>query len=272
MSLIACCVAAPFLPVRDDLHPKRNQARQKFATLPEAQFKTLNGDILYELGRRYPELKEYEVCSFSTSRTSNTTLLGQIKTAPDDPTPPTPDNEDIDNILLDFPQPPRTTVQSPQQAKRSYSGSVRRTSKDPYYLSDQATSSDDDAREDINRREASATSFIPRAFQDLQPRRKDYHRTSPEPISRSGSLYALNEVTLMPYACPQVNLLSCQLSPGDSILKEAPLPHAKHLLQTFEGVLLQSPSNTLRAASNTTQPAEQGGVAIVFTIIYNPDK
>ncbi|RPD53407.1 hypothetical protein L226DRAFT_473083, partial [Lentinus tigrinus ALCF2SS1-7] len=48
----------PFLPVRDDFHPKRNQARQKLATLPTGRFKDLSSDVYYELARRYPEFKE----------------------------------------------------------------------------------------------------------------------------------------------------------------------------------------------------------------------
>ncbi|KAG9038295.1 component of the polarisome [Tulasnella sp. JGI-2019a] len=51
----------PFLPVRDDFHPKRNQARQKLATLPKTRFKDLSSDVFFELGRRYPEFKEPEV-------------------------------------------------------------------------------------------------------------------------------------------------------------------------------------------------------------------
>lgn len=51
----------PFLPVRDDFHPKRNQARQKLATLPPIRFKDLSSDVFYELGRRYPEFKEPEI-------------------------------------------------------------------------------------------------------------------------------------------------------------------------------------------------------------------
>lgn len=59
--LIDCYPTVPFLPVRDDFHPKRNQARQKLATLPKTRFKDLSGDVFYELGRRYPEFKEPEV-------------------------------------------------------------------------------------------------------------------------------------------------------------------------------------------------------------------
>lgn len=56
-------LSVPFLPVRDDFHPKRNQARQKLATLPTSRFKDLSSDVYYELARRYPEFKE-EVRSF----------------------------------------------------------------------------------------------------------------------------------------------------------------------------------------------------------------
>ena len=48
----------PFLPVRDEFHPKRNQARQKLATLPSSRFQDLSSDVYYELIRRYPEFKE----------------------------------------------------------------------------------------------------------------------------------------------------------------------------------------------------------------------
>ncbi|OCF44059.1 hypothetical protein I317_02012 [Kwoniella heveanensis CBS 569] len=50
----------PFLPVREDFHPKRNQARQKLATLPKNRFKDLASDVFYELRRRYPEFEQDE--------------------------------------------------------------------------------------------------------------------------------------------------------------------------------------------------------------------
>ncbi|KAJ3413524.1 component of the polarisome [Chytridiales sp. JEL 0842] len=50
----------PFLPVRDDLHPKRNQARQKLATLPSSRFKELACDVFFEIERRFPiALQQY---------------------------------------------------------------------------------------------------------------------------------------------------------------------------------------------------------------------
>jgi hypothetical protein len=51
----------PFLPVREEFHPKRNQARQKLATLPTSRFEDLSSDVYFELARRYPEFKE-DVC------------------------------------------------------------------------------------------------------------------------------------------------------------------------------------------------------------------
>lgn len=48
----------PFLPVKEEFHPKRNQARQKLATLPPSRFEDLSSDVYFELARRYPEFKE----------------------------------------------------------------------------------------------------------------------------------------------------------------------------------------------------------------------
>lgn len=50
--------SVPFLPVREEFHPKRNQARQKLATLPTSRFEDLSSDVYFELSRRYPEFKE----------------------------------------------------------------------------------------------------------------------------------------------------------------------------------------------------------------------
>ena len=44
----------PFLVPKENFHPKRNQARQKLATLPPGRFKELASDVLYEIERRYP--------------------------------------------------------------------------------------------------------------------------------------------------------------------------------------------------------------------------
>jgi hypothetical protein len=45
-----------FLPVREDFHPRRNQARQKLATLISSKFRDLSSDVYHELKRRYPLL------------------------------------------------------------------------------------------------------------------------------------------------------------------------------------------------------------------------
>lgn len=58
-------ISVPFLPVREDFHPKRNQARQKLATLPSSRFEDLSSDVYFELARRYPEFKEDVRATFS---------------------------------------------------------------------------------------------------------------------------------------------------------------------------------------------------------------
>lgn len=44
----------PYLLPKENFHPKRNQARQKLATLPPARFQDLATDVFYELERRFP--------------------------------------------------------------------------------------------------------------------------------------------------------------------------------------------------------------------------
>lgn len=46
----------PFLPLNEEYHKKRNQARQKLATLQMSRFKELCGDVLYEIQQRFPLL------------------------------------------------------------------------------------------------------------------------------------------------------------------------------------------------------------------------
>lgn len=55
----------PFLLSQASFHPKRNQARQKLATLPTSRFKDLASDVCNELGRRYPEFFEDPTPQFS---------------------------------------------------------------------------------------------------------------------------------------------------------------------------------------------------------------
>jgi hypothetical protein len=61
ITLSRSTTANPFLPVRQDFHPKRNQARQKLATLPKNRFKDLASDVFFELRRRYPEFEEQAI-------------------------------------------------------------------------------------------------------------------------------------------------------------------------------------------------------------------
>lgn len=59
--------AVPFLPIQKELHHQRNQGRQKLAKLPNVCFRDLASDVLYELDRRYPQLRieEYQAKSLN---------------------------------------------------------------------------------------------------------------------------------------------------------------------------------------------------------------
>ncbi|EPT04865.1 hypothetical protein FOMPIDRAFT_1021664 [Fomitopsis schrenkii] len=49
-------LAVPCLPVREDMHEKRNEAREKLSALSSHRFVQLVDDVLRELVGRYPEL------------------------------------------------------------------------------------------------------------------------------------------------------------------------------------------------------------------------
>lgn len=50
-----------YLLPKDNFHPKRNQARQKLATLPPPRFRDLATDVFYELERRFPRFGGAEI-------------------------------------------------------------------------------------------------------------------------------------------------------------------------------------------------------------------
>jgi Spa2 homology domain (SHD) of GIT len=94
----------PFLPVRDEFHPKRNQARQKLATLPLSRFRDLSSDVYYELVSRYPQFKEEVSHSFP----SHQSLFSRIP-LPLPPLPPPPQLAPQPRLRPPFslPLPPR---------------------------------------------------------------------------------------------------------------------------------------------------------------------
>lgn len=51
----------PYLLPKENFHPKRNQARQKLATLPPPRFQDLATDVFYELERRFPVFAGREI-------------------------------------------------------------------------------------------------------------------------------------------------------------------------------------------------------------------
>ncbi|WAQ81558.1 hypothetical protein PtA15_1A900 [Puccinia triticina] len=86
--------AAPFLASRDEFHPKRNQARQKLASLPRSRFKDLASDVFYELERRYPEFlqPDHTIPSKQNYTTPVRNKLNQYNPDPQRPPPSLPSN------------------------------------------------------------------------------------------------------------------------------------------------------------------------------------
>jgi len=72
-------MTVPFLPVRNDFHPKRNQARQKLATLPKNRFKDLASDVFHELRRRYPDFEEESVSAIRAINDKHDELIRRKK-------------------------------------------------------------------------------------------------------------------------------------------------------------------------------------------------
>ncbi|OLY83563.1 Protein SPA2 [Smittium mucronatum] len=61
----------PFLPLKSSFHPKRNQARQKLATLYSSKFTDLIIDIYQELRRRFPQISDSVNKTYIPQKTPN---------------------------------------------------------------------------------------------------------------------------------------------------------------------------------------------------------
>lgn len=122
----------PFLPVRDDFHPKRNQARQKLATLPTSRFKDLSSDVYYELARRYPEFKEEteNPPSQSPGSTYDDYPSPDFPTSPRSKGPTPPPNPRLTRTSDDRDRPGSTGTR--RRPSEDDFGSSNRRSEDPY--------------------------------------------------------------------------------------------------------------------------------------------
>ncbi|KAL7412917.1 hypothetical protein BDY24DRAFT_391588 [Mrakia frigida] len=151
----------PFLPLRPDFHPKRNQARQKLATLPKSRFKDLASDVYYELNRRYPEFSEPEQPepqprSPSSNYSASTPITpgyppnsNNNNNQYNDPYPPTlPSNSNFNdnaNSSSNAPRPSSNRSRDSNERERSYitsptSSQPSGTSRPPYQTSNRQAS------------------------------------------------------------------------------------------------------------------------------------
>ncbi|KAJ3025797.1 UNVERIFIED_CONTAM: component of the polarisome [Siphonaria sp. JEL0065] len=93
--------APPHLPARQDFHPKRNQTRQKLASLAILNFKKMGCDVYFELERRHPNLlQEYPAQQPRTATAAAAT--------------PAPNTQTLANATP--PKPPTTTPALKQQS------------------------------------------------------------------------------------------------------------------------------------------------------------
>ncbi|KAF7976222.1 hypothetical protein HWV62_7240 [Athelia sp. TMB] len=158
--------AVPFLPVRDDFHPKRNQARQKLATLPTSRFEDLSSDVYYELARRYPEFEEENETDLQPLPSPNSAY--DDVPSPNflsSSTPPPPPQ--YQPRLTQSPPPRISDDRERAPADSGYGGSAgarRRPSEDTYGRSG------DEANFTLNnpygRRKASEDEYAPRRSED----------------------------------------------------------------------------------------------------------
>ncbi|GAA5958498.1 hypothetical protein JCM3765_007896 [Sporobolomyces pararoseus] len=126
----------PFLAVRPDFHPKRNQARQKLATLPLQRFKDLASDVYFELDRRYPEFGEEDQQrdsapsrSDSLSSSREASHLNRPQQAPS-PTPTPPTNLNAQRRAPTPNSQPRSQIDQPTHNPLPFSSSGAPTSND----------------------------------------------------------------------------------------------------------------------------------------------
>ncbi|KAL1920316.1 uncharacterized protein VTP21DRAFT_1462 [Calcarisporiella thermophila] len=100
---------ASSLPMREEYHPRRNQARNKLATLPKQKFRDLISDILFELTQRFPDLAEKKQNTIHEEREPPMppNALDHIPSGPVRANAHTYSNKSLPNVpdLPDFPMP-----------------------------------------------------------------------------------------------------------------------------------------------------------------------
>lgn len=94
------------LETRDDIHPKRNHARQKLALLSKSRFNDLATDILLEIERRFPEISRP-----SSQLSKSGTIDESFQSAMDSPTKVAQENYSTENGRYNNATPPKEQFQ-----------------------------------------------------------------------------------------------------------------------------------------------------------------
>ncbi|KAH9275123.1 hypothetical protein BASA83_002347 [Batrachochytrium salamandrivorans] len=78
----------PFLPISNDFHPKRNQARQKLAVLPLSRFRALASDVHSELEFRFPTVATEVKSRYSGGGTTSLSNITPLNNSSNSTVPP----------------------------------------------------------------------------------------------------------------------------------------------------------------------------------------
>jgi hypothetical protein len=168
----------PFLIPKENFHPKRNQARQKLATLPPGRFKELASDVLYEIERRYPVSVEaasnsqYLQTEENMQRTTSASSLGSQRSDQSYNNPPYTSRSDglAASVSRDrFPSNNSSNnFASPTKSEQGADGAIQRTGMPTSIIPNKSTMVEEDVPDDEDiplQRSPSTNNPVQKSFQ-----------------------------------------------------------------------------------------------------------
>ncbi|GAA5908347.1 uncharacterized protein JCM6883_004358 [Sporobolomyces salmoneus] len=177
----------PFLAVRPDFHPKRNQARQKLATLPLQRFKDLASDVYFELDRRYPEFGEEDQQRENSRAPSRSDSLSSSHNRHNAPSPTPPPNLNAQRRAPTPNQQPRSPIDHipPPLSAPSSSGAPTSTANEVVVPNKSTMVVEEPSGNFTTQSQSSQTSRVkspppPASSSASQTRSSDYQQSEPQ--------------------------------------------------------------------------------------------
>ncbi|KAH9473114.1 hypothetical protein Pst134EA_000192 [Puccinia striiformis f. sp. tritici] len=242
--------AAPFLASRDEFHPKRNQARQKLASLPRSRFKDLASDVFYELERRYPEFLQPDLSTTPSKQNYNTppprNKLNQYN--PDSQRQPPPSNTPV--RPLNPPMNSGNGLITTDMVVPDKSTLVIENNDDAY--DDQTISTPDSKLEQPPLRTASIDQIDPREnFHQKTPSAALAQQHSHRP--RSGSLSSIKYLSHKRNESDSHNRMNSSGSRVSNTEHEQKISSMQIKILSLEKELRETQLNSSRSNSNSTR-------------------